>query len=349
MNMRAWCVGALAWASWSCGGAAERVEDGLYDVPVAAPRAVRDDEGSVAEGVSEPSPAAPTTDGDGPSSDENPPLAPGLDVVSRAALPLRALTIDGELSEAALWDRLAQSPVVCFGETHDNAAHHYAQVSAARELAQRARGANLTLGVGFEMFQTPFQEVMNEFSSGGIDERQLLELSEYAKRWGYDVAFYRPLLDLVQTLSLPALALNAPVELTEKIGDVGLDGLSADERASLPELDLDDPDHRAYIYQLLGAAHEGQAVFDNPYTVQVVWDETMAATSSEWLLQTGEGARLLVIAGVGHCHQSAIPSRVTRRTGLPALAVAPILASRLGVPGFPTLEHYDVLVVLEDE
>jgi uncharacterized iron-regulated protein len=189
---------------------------------------------------------------------------------------------------------------------------------------------------------------MDQFSSGSIDEGQLLASSEYGRRWGYDVAFYRPLLDLVQELGLPALALNAPVELTEKIGDAGLAGLSDGERASLPELDLDDPDHRAYVFELLGAAHVGQAIFDNPYTVQVVWDETMAATSSDWLLQTGPGARLLVIAGLGHCHQSAIPSRVTRRTGLPALSVAPVLASRLGVPGFPTLEHYDLLVVLED-
>ncbi len=321
MGMRAWCIGAFALSSFGCGGAADAVDDGLYDVPVAAPRSVRADDDS----VSEAGPAAPA-----------------------ATWALRGLTVDGELSEAELWDTLAQAAVVCFGETHDNAAHHYAQASAARELALRARRGDLTLGVGFEMFQTPFQEAMDRFVSGHIDERQLLEDSEYGKRWGYDVAFYRPLLDLVREQGLPALALNAPVEMTEKIGDVGLDGLSADERASLPELDLDDADHRAYVFELLGAAHQGQAMLENPYAVQVVWDETMAATSSEWLLGTGEGARLLVIAGVGHCHQSAIPARVTRRTGLPALAVAPIFASRLGVPGFPTLEHYDVLVVLED-
>jgi uncharacterized iron-regulated protein len=335
----------LALASWSCGGSAERVDDELYDVPVAAPRDVRSDDGSVGPGAAEPNPV----EVDGTANGEGPTGAGGPDVVERAALPLHGLTLDGELSEDEVWATLAQTPVVCFGETHDNAAHHFAQVSAARELAARAGGANLTLGVGFEMFQTPFQEVMDQFSSGSIDEGQLLQRSEYGRRWGYDVAFYRPLLDLVRELGLPALALNAPVELTEKIGDAGLAGLSADERASLPELDLDDPDHRAYIYELLGAAHEGQAIFDNPYTVQVVWDETMAATSSDWLLETGAGARLLVIAGLGHCHQTAIPSRVTRRTGLPALAVAPVLASRLGVPGFPTLEHYDLLVVLEDQ
>jgi hypothetical protein len=147
---------------------------------------------------------------------------------------------------------------------------------------------------------------------------------------------------------LPALALNAPAELTRKIAVDGLDGLSAEERANLPELDLDDADYRAYVSGLLGTFHSDAASLENPYAVQVVWDETMAQTASEWLSSSGEGARLLIIAGLGHCHRSAIPSRITRRTGSPVLAVGPVLASRLGAPGFPTLEQYDVLVVIDD-
>jgi hypothetical protein len=84
-------------------------------------------------------------------------------------------------------------------------------------------------------------------------------------------------------------------------------------------------------------------------TVQVVWDETMAQTGSQWLTSLGDPARLIIIAGSGHCHHSAIPARITRRTGLPVLAVSAILASQIGVPGFPTLELYDTLVVLDDQ
>jgi uncharacterized iron-regulated protein len=198
------------------------------------------------------------------------------------------------------------------------------------------------------MFQTPFQAALTGFSLGIVDERELLLDSQYATRWGYDVALYRPLLDLVQEYRLPALALNAPAELTRKIAAGGLDGLSSEERATLPELDLDDPAYRAYVSELLGTFHADEASLENPYTVQVVWDETMADTAADWLTSSGDGARLLIIAGLGHCHESAIPSRITRRTGLPALAVAPVRASRLGVEGFPTLEYYDVLVVVED-
>jgi uncharacterized iron-regulated protein len=266
----------------------------------------------------------------------------------RATGALHGLTAAGELSEGELFGTLAQASGVCFGETHDNAVHHRAQARAADELAARARDAGVPFALGFEMFQTPFQSVLTGFALGAIDEPELLQDSEYATRWGYDFGFYRPLLELAREYHLPALALNAPAELTRKIADNGLDGLSAEERANLPELDLDDPDYRAYVSGLLGTFHSDAASLENPYTVQVVWDETMAQTASEWLSSSGEGARLLIIAGLGHCHRSAIPSRVTRRTGLPVLAVGPVLASRLGAPGFPTLEQYDVLVVIDD-
>jgi len=51
---------------------------------------------------------------------------------------------------------------------------------------------------------------------------------------------------------------------------------------------------------------------------------------------------------VFHCHESAIPRRITRRTGLPVVSVQPILASELAAD--PEAGNgYDVLVVLEDE
>jgi uncharacterized iron-regulated protein len=293
--------------------------------------------------ASDPAPDEATSPGSGATS-------PG-DIVGAAALPLHGLTELGELHEPQLWDALAQSRAVCLGETHDNPAHHFAQLRAVRELATRAQATGLSLAVGFEMFQTPFQSVLSGFAAGEIGERELLAGSEYGARWGYDFALYRPLLELVRMLDLPALALNAPVELTERIGDVGLGGLTPLERASLPELDLDDPEYREYVYELFGASHAagfGGVDLENPYAVQVVWDESMAQSSSDWLLAAGDAARLAVIAGLGHCHRSAIPSRITRRTGLPVLAVAPILASQLGAPGFPTLEHYDLLLVLDD-
>lgn len=348
--MRTWCGIGLVWLSWSCGSAASGEVDDLVDVPVpplVAPG--RSSEADITDGVTSPGSAAPSMEAPDPADmTVNIGIGGSPGVVARAAHPIYGLTAAGELGEAELWDALAAAPAVCFGETHDNPAHHFAQERATRELAVRALTTGSILGVGFEMFQVPFQAVVTEFVMGSIDERELLARSEYFARWGYDFAYYRPLLELVRELSLPALALNAPVELTRKIGSVGLEGLTPEERADLPELDLDDPVYRAYTDRLLGAVHAGGSASANPFAVQVVWDETMAQTASEWLSSTGEQARLMVIAGSGHCHRRAIPARVTRRTGLPVLSVSAILASQLGAAGFPTLDRYDVLVVLDD-
>jgi uncharacterized iron-regulated protein len=337
MTHGVWRVGALLAVLSGCAGAGSE--------PAAFDGTPLDPERDVA-GADPGEPSSPTG-AEGAGGDGEPD-----DIVGRASLPLYGLTELGELREPELWAALAQSRVVCLGETHDNPAHHFAQLRALRELATRSQASGLSFAVGFEMFQTPFQSTLSRFAAGEIDERQLLAGSEYVARWGYDFALYRPLLELVRMLDLPALALNAPVELTERIGDVGLDGLTPAERASLPELELEDPEYREYVYELLGSSHGagfGGVDLDKPYSVQVVWDETMAQSSSNWLVTTGDAARLAVIAGLGHCHHSAIPARITRRTGLPVLAVAPILASQLGAPGFPTLERYDLLLVLDDQ
>ncbi|HTV19487.1 MAG TPA: ChaN family lipoprotein [Polyangiaceae bacterium] len=341
-----WRFGLLASMCWGCGASSGDVDD-LYDVPVAAP--TPPDRVNAPSSSAEPGEAASPLPAAG-----DPAVAAPDDAASdapsggRAVGAVHGLTLEGELSEPELYDRLAGASAVCFGETHDDVLHHRAQARAARELAARARGDGVPFALGFEMFQTPFQSALTGFALGALDERELIVDSEYATRWGYDFGFYRPLLELVRELRLPALALNAPAELTRKIAAEGLDGLSPEERAALPELDLDDAEYRAYVSELLGTFHADEASLEGPYTVQVVWDETMADTAADWLASSDAGARVLVIAGLGHCHRSAIPERITRRTGLETLAVAPVRASRLGAEGFPTLEHYDVLVVIDD-
>jgi uncharacterized iron-regulated protein len=270
------------------------------------------------------------------------------DIVERSALPLHVLEGREKLTEPQLWERMAQSRVICFGEQHDSPEHHYGQKRALAELATRAAATQRTLGVGFEMFQRPYQAALTSFVAGATTEEQFLADSDYAERWGFDFSLYRPLLATVREFSLEALALNAPRETTRKIAKNGLTGLDASERNQLPELNLDDRDHRAYFDAAM-ADHppmSGGPDMDDMYAVQVVWDETMADTASNWLSHSGSSSQLILFAGNGHCHESAIPARITRRTQIPVLSVAPVLASDLS--DFEARKRYDWLVVLED-
>lgn len=313
---------------------------------------------SLDAGVPPASEPEATSDGGAAAPEPPPPPAPGppappatlpRDIVAQSALPISALVDGVRLTEVELWDHLAGSPAVCFGELHDNPYHHYAETRALAELAQRAKQGGLPFGAGFEMFQRPFQAPLSAFVEGRIEEQQLLTDTEYVARWGHDFSLYRPLLESLRELQLPALALNMRTEITRKVGRGGLAALAPGELAEVPELDLQDPVHRAFIFGLFGVLpeHAAELGLDNVYTAQTIWDETMADTSARWLLDTGNGAHIISFAGVIHCHDSAIPARITRRTQLEATSVAVVFESELG--GEVSQLGYDVLVVLDDQ
>jgi uncharacterized iron-regulated protein len=303
-------------------------------------------EEEVGDAAPPPSPPPPSPP---PPSPPRPEPLP-RDIVAQSALPIYGLEAGVVLSEVELWDRLATSPAVCFGEYHDLPAHHYAETRALGELAARAAAAGNTFAVGFEMFQRPYQAPLSAFVAGELGEDEFLAQTEYYTRWGYDYALYRPLLEGARDHHLPALALNMRREITRKIGRTGIESLDASELAELPELDLQDEEHRAFIFGLFGVLpeHAAELGLENIYTAQTVWDETMADTSARWLGETGSSARLLDFAGGVHCHRSAIPRRIMRRTpSHPALSVHAVFASELADGSF-TPEGYDVLVVLDD-
>jgi uncharacterized iron-regulated protein len=270
------------------------------------------------------------------------------DIVAKSALPIHGELGSERLSEGDLWQRVASARAICFGETHTNANHHYAELRALQALIQRAP-AGRKLAVGFEMFQLPAQPAMDRYMRGEIDEDTFLTQAEYKTRWGFDFALYRPLLEAARDAKIGALALNASKELTRKIGRGGLASLDENEKKELPELDLKDPVHRGYFDAAM-AEHPmppGGPKADDMYTAQVVWDETMANTAAAWLKQAGSDAQLIVFAGVGHCHKTAIPARLTRRTGIPVLSIRPLLASAAAEESAER-SRYDIDVVLED-
>jgi uncharacterized iron-regulated protein len=277
------------------------------------------------------------------------PLPP--DIVAESWLPFHGV-VDGEVVSARrVWLELQRSRAICLGELHDNPYHHNLQRRVLERLAawQRDRPERRgQLAIGYEMFQWPFQEALSAYVRGELAEPDFLEQTEYEQRWGADLALYRPLFEANREQGLDALALNAPTELTRAIGRDGIESLTPELAAELPELDLDDAEHREHVFGLFGLTPDDPAAasLENVYRAQVTWDETMAETASEWLT-ADDDRRVLAFAGTAHCHESAIPRRVTRRTGIEMLSATPVLASELAA--FPDdWAGYELLIVLED-
>ena len=268
--------------------------------------------------------------------------------VEAAALPYAI--VDARTGRAVsteeFWARLAQARAVCVGEEHPNPHHHWAQLTVVDQLSARAQGRKLALGM--EMVQTPFQGVLDDYAARAIDEAAFLSRTGWSDRWGYDFALYRPMLELARGRGVALVALNAPRELVKRVSRVGIDKLDPGERARLPELVLDDAQHRAWFEGVMadmgggdsphgpsphaassGAmpddeVHAGVAPpFEQIYAAQVVWDETMADSAQRWLGAGGDG--MVILAGTGHCHDSAIVRRLTRRGPTPVISVRPII------------------------
>lgn len=301
------------------------------------------------------------------------------------ATPLPYQIVDARtgksVDEPAFWRRLVAARAVCVGEEHNNAHHHWMQLHVVRELIQRLPpGTRLALAM--EMFQRPFQGVLDDYAARRIDAAQLRSRSGYEDRWGYDYAFYGPTIDAARGAGAQLLAANAAKELTRKVSHHGLESLTPEEKAGLPELKLDDRVHRAWFDTLMeemggSAAHaqsksrdpkdaneNGEHASDRPapqhggdggdeipsadriYTVQVIWDETMADTGARWLA-ANPGGHLVLLAGNGHCHDSAIVNRMKRRGIADAISVRGVIDDGGSVGEALARPINDFLVVLQ--
>lgn len=273
--------------------------------------------------------------GGGPKS----PTTPSFLKIEDAALLYRIVRAqDGrEIARASFVELLKTSQAICVGEDHDDPHHHWAQLEILTQLGE-ADSENWALGM--EMFQRPFQGVLDDFREGGIGEKDLLSRSDWLRRWGHDWRFYRPSVNLAVERGLSPLALNISKELKEKWKVSGPGGLSENEKAKIPELNLEDQAHRKWFRSLMESMSEGHGseddtgsdaeaeaepdFIDTIYPVQVLWDETMAETAANWVL-VGEARRVLILAGNGHCHDSAIVGRMKRRGVQGTVSIRPVV------------------------
>ncbi len=217
---------------------------------------------------------------------------------------------------------LAQNRVVFVGEIHDRYDHHLHQLAVLQALHQR----NPKLAIGVEWFQQPFQPVVNDYLAGKLTEVEFLRRSEYFERWGYDYRQLRPILEYAKTNRLPVIALNAPVELTRKVSQGGLEALSKAERAQLPPIIRPaDTAYQTRLRKVFEAHSQDSQQFERFMLVQRIWDETMAYNVARYL-QAHPEHRMAVFAGVGHISDGAgIPQDLARQ--MPGIALATVASS----------------------
>jgi len=209
---------------------------------------------------------------------------------------------------------LKDIPAIYVGETYQLEAHHKAQA----EVLQAIYNQSPSVALGMEMFQQPYQKYLDEYLTGKITERMMLEKTEYTKRWGFDWLMYRPLVNFARENGLKVIALNVPAEISEKVILNGLKSLAAEERTTLPEeIDTTNTRHRAYIREVFDTNPmiNQRLNFENFYEAQCVWEDGMADCIARYLKEN-PGNRLVVTVGSGHIvYGFGIPQRAAKRSG----------------------------------
>ena len=204
--------------------------------------------------------------------------------------------------------------IVYVGENHDNYANHAVQLEFIRDFHR----LGVPIAIGMEMFQKPFQPVLDDFIKGAIDQKTFLKKTEYFKRWGFDYDLYKPILDYARDNRIPVIALNIEKEIVNSVAKDGIDALAPDVKAKIPQaMDFSDEQYKERMKKVF-LAHESlkDRNFDFFNQAQILWDESMSQSIADYLSAHPDG-RMIVLAGNGHLtYGSGIPKRTARRTGL---------------------------------
>lgn len=209
-----------------------------------------------------------------------------------------------------LIDHLGRKDVIFVGEIHDNPEHHLLQT----QILQALLACCTPLVVAMECFEGPRQEILDRYIRGEIGETEFLKQVDWKRGWGFDYAFYRPILLLARQHGIRVLAINAPREIVRKVARDGLKALTQSERADLPpDIDLSNQAHRAFLREVYRQPqHEDIGSFDFFYEAQCVWEDTMAHHVASQLREGNH--KMVVFAGNGHLVRGfGIPERTIRR------------------------------------
>ncbi len=260
--------------------------------------------------------------------------------IEKAKLPFKIIrTSDRKPVPAAdFYQAASNKRALCLGETHTNPHHHWMQLHLVNQLAH---ASSQPRALGLEMVQRPFAQALEDYGNGKISERAMLQRTKWKERWGFSYQLYRPIVQSAIQQKMKLLALNADQDVVRTVARKGLSALSPKQKKQLSQLNLKDKEHRDWFDAQMRAvghghshghksnpdkdkAHAAAVRGDRIYAAQVIWDETMAESAAAWLKQDPT-RQIIILAGSGHCHKSAIIRRLLRRGIESAISVHPIM------------------------
>lgn len=152
-----------------------------------------------------------------------------------------------------LLEDINKTRVIFVGESHDQIAHHQIQVKLIQNLVKKGKD----VVVAMEMFESSKQPILDRWSQGLLTEEEFLKEIQWDTTWNMDYELYKGILDEAKSHRLKVIALNVQRDLVRKVAQSGIEGLSPEDKKKLPEMDLTDQSHRAYIKSIYRSIKTG--------------------------------------------------------------------------------------------
>ncbi|CAM9480719.1 unnamed protein product [Heterosigma akashiwo] len=162
--------------------------------------------------------------------------------------------------QRALPDRLAGVRCVVVGEAHTHPLHHRLELQVVEALHALADPETAPLAVGLEMFYRQHQAALDRYVFRGGTLGQLRRETDWDRTWGFSFAAYSKIFRYAQLNGIRLVGLNAPGALVSLVGKSGIDGLPPQLKELLPEMDLNNKQHKDRFMnkmQSLAALHGG--------------------------------------------------------------------------------------------
>jgi uncharacterized iron-regulated protein len=238
------------------------------------------------------------------------------------------------VSFQALIEDIQNSRIIYVGEIHTSQEAHRVQLEVIQALWRKSPH----LAVGMEMFDHSYQQVLDQWSAGELEQQEFLQKVHWYVNWRYDFDLYRDILNFIKDNRLRLVGLNVPNYIPPRIREGGIESLREDEKKHLPQqMDVSIAAHRDYVQNVFETHKHhfsGEVEFDNFYVAQVVWEEGMAAAIAENL----KDDVMVVLAGNGHIQfKYGIPDRAFKRTGK---AFTTIYTAPVGAEVEPDIADY---------
>jgi uncharacterized iron-regulated protein len=216
------------------------------------------------------------------------------------------------LSFEVLLEELANAQIIYIGEQHTNVYHHTVQLKVIREFLK----IDPDITVGMEMFDRTYQPILNQWSSGQLDQKTFLQKVHWYANWKFNFDLYSGILNFIKEKKIRLVGLNIPSHIPPKIATGGIESLSNEDKKYLPgNIHTSNPAHRAYVKEIFNKHHvRGRENFEYFYEAQCVWEDIMA----ESIALNRHGDRMIILAGNGHIlYKFGIPDRTFRLTEAP--------------------------------